>query len=100
MNLIGTGKSNLRATLGCLELAEKQIDELRDHFDCEWGTASGGDLDCTTANIMRHLNEAKSEIDDLLRKYKGCAIRPNYPKKRKSVPLSYTINELQKALCC
>lgn len=92
-------KATMRRAVESLEGADKALESIRDHFGMEWGDNGHCDLDVSLSSALRKIAEAKREIEETLAKYKGKAVTPHFPRKRKAPP-AVTVRDLQKALVC
>lgn len=97
--LAGTGKPNIRRAIDLLRDADAALEVIRDHFDMEWGDNAHTDLDIALSSVIRDLGDCRNKLDDVLLKFRGRALKPNYPRKRQPKK-SITVKDLQKALCC
>lgn len=92
-------KRNIKASIDAIEQASKEIDKVRDHFDMEWGQNAHSELDVELIHAQRQLEDAKRALDDVLTKFQGKRLRPNFPRPKKARK-EYTVKDLQQALCC
>ncbi len=80
----GTGKPNIRQAIELTRQADNLLEDIRNHFDMEWGDGQNTDLDLALSSAIRNLAEARSELDKVLDKFQGRALKPNYPRKRRA----------------
>ncbi|HQU45395.1 MAG TPA: hypothetical protein PK867_21445 [Pirellulales bacterium] len=60
-------RQKIRESEQMLCKASEKLDEIRDHFNMEWGDNSHCDLDLALTYALRRIQEAQSELLDLLR---------------------------------
>ena len=91
-------KKVLQDVVASLALLDMQIESVRNHFDMEYGENSHCDLDVGLSHVASGLIKMQSDLQDILIKYQGRPIGPNYPNKRQVKNVS--VSDLQKSLCC
>jgi len=95
----GTGKPNIRQAIELTRQADALLEAIRDKFDMEWGDNAHTDLDIALSSAIRDLGDVRNRLDDVLLKFRGRALKPNYPRKRTPAK-SVTVADLQKAMVC
>ena len=75
-------KRHVRAAVAAIDTAAKELDDVRNHYDMEWGDNGRCDLDCALMYTLGKLQEARKELDDLLVKFRDRGIPLNWPKGR------------------
>jgi len=94
-------KAAMRKAIRLMEEADKAVESIREHFDCEWGEGSHSQLDVAlSVGVLRKLDEARAELSELLTKFKGRAVRTSFPTGRKRAKPAVTVADLQKAMVC
>lgn len=83
-------KRIIRQAIESLRAVDAEIEKIRDHFDMEWGEGSHSDLDVALSGPLQNLADARNKLDDILLKFRGKALRPNFPRK-KVVPLDQRV---------
>ncbi len=100
-------KRQVRESMAALEVAEKALDVVSDHYDFEYGQNGNCDLDVTVTSVIRKIQEARRELDDLLIANRGQAIPLNKRRAGKGAIVKdvlagkgITVRDLQAALVC
>ena len=101
-------KRQVRESMAALEVAEKALDVVSDHYDFEYGQNGNCDLDVTLTSVLRKIQEARRELDDLLIANRGGQSMPLSKRrvgkgaivKEVLAGKGITVRDLQAALVC
>jgi hypothetical protein len=78
-------KRQVRRALDQMLQAEMALEAIRTHYNLEWGEDAGCDLDRAVKSALSGLEDARKELDDLLRRSRGKSVPLNFPKRRNNV---------------
>jgi len=77
-------KSALREARNLIEQADKALQSIRDHFNCDWEENAYCELDVSLSQAKKDLQDATSELGIILNRFGDKPIRPDFPPRRSS----------------
>lgn len=93
------GKRSIRKAINLIHLADEELQRLREAQNAgEWGDQEYSDLGIALSLAQRLLTDAQNRLDEVLAKFKGKRLGPNFPGKKGKKAVN--IRDLQKGLCC